>query len=78
MKQRSFIKILPNAAPVCVCIQSRCARLFFFFFVSALHNDTLAALQRKVAATVRTQARNEKGPWQGEKKGPEKSQRAKE
>lgn len=70
--------ILPNAALVCVCIQSRCARLFFSLFVSALQSETLDALQQKVAATVQTQARNEKGPWQGQEKRMEKSQRVKE
>lgn len=53
-------------------------RVYFSFFVSAPQNETRAALQQKVAATVRTQARNEKGPWQGEEKRPEKSQRVKE
>lgn len=52
--------------------------VYFSFLVSALQNETLAALQQKVAATVRTQARNGKGPWQGEEKRPEKSQRVKE
>lgn len=52
--------------------------VYFSLFFTALQNETLAALQQKVAATVPTQARNERGPWQGEEKRPENSQGVKE